>query len=182
VEAELVQPVHLDVDGEYVVSRTAPAGIEHVRADESSGGRTAGPLETTDGSAVTGPGGSYPDEELVDDPWMDVVVVTEAPAGIETDDVAPSVTAGSIAGTPGGATEAVLVFSEPVVGLAATVDLPDGRSVPIPAGGTAEDLTVRLTVPSGLPAGTYLVTITGARDRAGNVMTVPWTWAATLGS
>jgi hypothetical protein len=181
VEAPLAEPVPLTAGSTYVVSYALPTGATSAWSAVPVGPRAAGPLTADDG-AVRGAAGVLPVTAATgQDLGADLVVVTTEPDGVDEDGTAPVVTAGEVA--PAGAgRQGVVTFSEPVEGVAATVTVPGGGSVPLELGATAADLTVRLTIPDGVPAGTYVVTVTRARDGSGNQLAAPWTWSATFGS
>ena len=186
--ATLAQPVAITANTQYVVSYTAPSG----RYSQTSGffttARTSGLLQApaNGGSTVngvSGAAGAYPGSGAGGaNFWVDVVVTTTAPAGISPDTLRPTV----VSTTPTGAgmarfgAVASAVFSEPVTGAVMTITGPDGAAVRIVSSYTGGTLTAS-SMPLVLLASrtTYTVTVSGARDTAGNTMAAPVSWTFT---
>jgi hypothetical protein len=177
-EAVLDRPVPVSAGAEYVVSYTAPAGGRHAEAAAPTGTRVAGPLTATVASgAVSGDPGTAPTTAVPGkDFWADVVVVTTAPPGAGQDTVAPTVTWTGL----GAGTQPTITFSEAVTGVGMVLTGPDGRTVPGVLAYDPVTLTARLTPQETLRRGAlYRVTVQGAKDDAGNVVT-PLTWTFTV--
>jgi hypothetical protein len=177
-EAVLDRPVPVSAGAEYVVSYTAPAGGRHAEAATPTGTRVAGPLTATVASgAVSGDPGTAPTTAVPGkDFWADVVVVTTAPPGAGQDTVAPTVTWTGL----GAGTQPTITFSEAVTGVGMVLTGPDGRTVPGVLAYDPVTLTARLTPQETLRRGAlYRVTVQGAKDDAGNVVT-PLTWTFTV--
>ncbi|WP_199582837.1 DUF4082 domain-containing protein [Blastococcus sp. TF02-9] len=172
-EARLGQPLAVAPGVAYVVSYTVPRGAVHAVSDAPAGPRTAGVLEAGSHAAATGAAGTIPATAVPGaDFWVDVVVVSTAPAGADRDSVAPSVTS-TAAGQP------AVTFSERVTGVVLELRKADGGNVPGAVSYDPATLTARLTPTSPLTAGQqYRVTVRGATDASGNVL-APFTWAFT---
>ncbi|SHF73951.1 Ig-like domain-containing protein [Geodermatophilus nigrescens] len=176
--AVLGQPVALRAGEEYVVSHTAPEG----RWTETAGGaatdRTSGPLTAPADRAsapngVRGPAGAFPAEPADAAAfWVDVVVSTVEPPGAATDTARPAVTATG--------PQATALFSEPVEDVRMTLAGPDGTEVPAALGWDPRTLVARLEPAQALaPGTTWTVTVSAARDAAGNTLAGPVTWTFT---
>jgi methionine-rich copper-binding protein CopC len=178
--AALDRPVPVSAGVEYVVSYTAPAGGRYPEAAAPTGTRVAGPLTATEeNGAVSGDPGTAPATAVPGrDFGVDVVVVTTAPADPDRDPTAPTITGTGFGADGSGPTA---VFSAAVSGVAMLLVGPDGRSVPAVLTYDAVTLTARLTPDAALRRGSlYRVTVQGAKDDAGHVIT-PLTWTFTAG-
>jgi hypothetical protein len=171
VEARLGQPVALTAGTEYVVSYTTTVDGEHAET-AAPAVRSAGPLTSV--GAVTGASGSYPSVAAGSkDFWLDVVVVSTAPAGSERDAAAPTVTAAwRSEDSPG----VRVLFSERVGKVSAVLIGPDGAVLPAVLTYDPVTLTARLEPSAPLPAGVVSLRVTAAEDLAGNGLLKPWSW------
>ncbi|GAA0485334.1 hypothetical protein Ade02nite_08800 [Paractinoplanes deccanensis] len=180
--ATLPNPVAITANTTYVASYHTDTGFYSATQNGLASTVTRGPLTAPSGSngvyrygASAYPTASYQSTNY----WVDVVYNTSA-----TDTVAPGLAARApSAGASGvAATTAVTAtFDEPVSGAAMSLTGPSGAV----AGTTAYDpgsATVTFTPSATLAHSTaYTVSVSGARDAAGNVMT-PVTWTFTTGT
>jgi hypothetical protein len=172
VEARLAQPLALTAGTEYVVSYTTTVDGEHAETAAPAVSRSAGPLTSV--GAVTGPSGNYPSVVAGSkDFWLDVVVVSTAPAGSERDAAAPTVTA---AWRPEDSPGVRVLFSERVGKVSAVLIGPDGAVLPAVLTYDPVTLTARLEPSAPLPAGVGTLRVTAAEDLAGNGLVKPWSW------
>jgi methionine-rich copper-binding protein CopC len=193
-QATFASPVTVSPGVTYVASYYAPNG--HYAEDDnyfSLAGHDATPLHAladgidgANGVYRYGTGGGFPTlPYLAANYWVDLVLST---AGSAPDTTPPTVTARTPAagatGVPTG-TAVTATFSEPVQAGTAVVSLagPAG-AVAGATGYNASTQTVTFTPAAALPASaTYSVTVSGARDLAGNPMApVSWTFSTAAAS
>ncbi|MEV4348599.1 DUF4082 domain-containing protein [Actinoplanes sp. NPDC049596] len=184
--ATLPNPVAVTANTTYVASYHTDTGFYSTTANGLASAVTRGPLTALASGSNGGNGvyrygsSAYPNASYQStNYWVDVVYNTTA-----TDTVAPGlVDRAPAAGASGvAATTAVSVtFNEPVSGAVLTLTGPSGAIT----GTTAYDAgsnTVTFTPSTALAYSTaYTVSVSGARDAAGNVMT-PVTWTFTTGA
>ncbi|WP_433380440.1 DUF4082 domain-containing protein [Actinoplanes sp. CA-142083] len=181
--ATLPNPVAVTANTTYVASYHTDAGFYSATGNGLSTAVTRGPLTalangTDGGNGVYKYGASsYPNESYQStNYWVDVVFNNTA-----TDTTAPTLIArGPSAGATGvAATTAVTAtFSEPVTASSVTLTGPSG-AVAGTAAYNSSTATATFTPSTALAYSTaYTVTVSGARDAAGNVMT-PVTWGFT---
>ncbi|SNY38319.1 Ig-like domain-containing protein [Paractinoplanes atraurantiacus] len=180
--ATLPNPVAVTANTTYVASYHTDTGFYSTTANGLASAVTRGPLSTIAGNngvyrygASAYPTASYQNTNY----WVDVVYNTAA-----TDTVAPGLAARSPAAGASGvaATTAVTAtFNEPVSAVAMSLTGPSGAVT----GTTAYDAgsnTATFTPSATLAYSTaYTVSVSDARDAAGNVMT-PVTWTFTTGT
>ena len=181
---QLSQPVAVTAGTVYVVSYTAPAGRWSQTNSYFTSAKVNGPLtglsNSESGNGVVGSPGTFPSIGAGGvNFWVDVLFTTTAPAGTTPDTIAPVLATSGPTGT-GQPTSAkpTVVFSEAVSGVTMTLRSSGGTTVPATVGYSATTLTATLTPSAALAARTtYTVTVSGARDAAGNVMTAQsWTF------
>jgi hypothetical protein len=187
-QATLATPVNLTANTTYVVSYYAPSG--HYAEDDgyfSASAYDAAPLHALK-SGADGPNGVYttgtgfPNQTFAAaNYWVDVVFT---PTNSGPDTTPPTVTTRSpAAGATGVATTTVVkaTFSEPVQPstVSMTVTGPGNTPVSGSAGYDSGSQTETFTPAAALSANTaYNVTVSGAKDLAGNTMS-PDAWAFT---
>jgi hypothetical protein len=186
-QALFASPVAVTADTTYVASYYAPVG--RYSADEGFFAGTAvvsSPLTalqngTEGGNGVYryGTGGGFPSSTYQStNYWVDVVFES---SGVDT--TKPTVTdrapAAGATGVPTTGTTVSATFSESVVATSPVVTVTNGTTAV--AGATsylAGTRTVTFTPTAALPVATLTVSVTGARDSAGNQMD-PVTWTFT---
>ena len=181
---QLSQPVAVTAGTVYVVSYTAPSGRWSQTNSYFTSAKVNGPLtglsNGDSANGVVGSPGTFPSTGAGGlNFWVDVLFTTTAPAGTAPDTIAPVTATSGPTGT-GQATSAkpAVVFSEAVSGATMTLKSSSGATVPATFAYSATSLTATLTPSTALAARTtYTVTVSGARDAAGNVMTArSWTF------
>ncbi|WP_407647142.1 DUF4082 domain-containing protein [Goekera deserti] len=184
--ATLAQPVQVTAGTTYVVSYTAPAGrwseTPSYFATARSSGNLSSPATSATANGVSGAAGAYPSTSGSGaNYWVDVVLVTSAPAGAAPDTTAPVLTGYGPTGTGVSATSDVTFqVSEQLASTGtATLTSPSGSTVSAAYSFDAATLTGRLN-PWFFLSGrtTYTVTVSGQRDAAGNTL-APVTWTFT---
>jgi methionine-rich copper-binding protein CopC len=178
-------PVTVTRGTTYVVSYHTTVGGYSVTPGGLAAGRTNGPLTVfadgdggPNGLYAYGPG-SFPQGAAGGaNYWVDVVF---APA----QDTTPPAVATTVptAGTTGvdTSTKPSVTFTEPVVAGSATMTLTrNGTAVAGSVTSTDSGRTLSFTPGTALaPGTTYVVTVSGAKDAAGNVVGAPVTWQFT---
>lgn len=191
-QATFPSPVAVTANTTYVASYFAPVGRYASDSGYFSGsGVTGSPLSAlgngvdgANGVYRYGSGGGFPSSSyLATNYWVDAVFESTA-----VDTTKPTVTdrspAADATGVPTTGTVVTATLSEPVVaGSPVLAVAPSGGS---PVGGTtAYDTgtrTVTFTPASALAVGTFTVSLSGARDPAGNTMDpVSWSFTTAAG-
>ncbi|MFF5075981.1 DUF4082 domain-containing protein [Actinoplanes sp. NPDC000266] len=180
--ATLPNPVAVTANTTYVASYHTDTGFYSTTVNGLASAVTRGPLSTIAGNngvyrygASAYPTASYQNTNY----WVDVVYNTAA-----TDTVAPGLAARSPAAGASGvaATTAVTAtFNEPVSAVAMSLTGPSGAvtgTTAYDAGSTTATFTPSATLAYST---SYTVSVSDARDAAGNVMT-PVTWTFTTGA
>ena len=186
-QALFASPVAVTANTSYTASYYAPVG--RYAADEgyfAASGVTNSPLTALangvdggNGVYRYGSGGGFPSSSYQStNYWVDVVFESSA-----VDTTKPTVTdrapAAGATGVPTTGTTVSATFSESVVAGSPVVGVTNGSTT---VAGTSSYLdstrTVTFTPSAALPVATLTVSVTGARDSAGNVMD-PVTWTFT---
>lgn len=180
------QPVAVTAGTVYVASYYTPTGYYSVNSNAfTSTGVDSPPLRVPAASTVGGNGvyaygtGGFPSNASTANYWVDVVFTTPA-------DTTPPTVTGTTPGAdatsvPVGATPTA-TFSEPVQPASIGVTLKTSAGVTV-AGTSAYDATARrVTFTPAAPlaeAARYTMTVSGAKDAAGNVLAAPVSWSFT---
>jgi methionine-rich copper-binding protein CopC len=189
-QANFTTPVAITANTTYVVSYHAPNGRYAVTLGGfASAGVDSPPLHAL-ANGVDGPNGVYrygadafPINGSDHNYWVDVVFTTTLP----TDTTAPAVTSSApAAGATGAAatTTPTATFSEPVEAASVRMTVTGPGTTAVTGTTTYDSATraARFAPAAALAYSTvYTVSVSGARDAAGNPMAAPHSWSFTTG-